>query len=397
MKKHYLFGIVISLILLTKVSGQSFSSERIDYQLVKEPKVIIDKDLRQFVVTVTSPYNLTTEDVIAQSKVDFEKDLADYDKRAAESKKDFEQRLADYDKDVIKAQEKFRIESEEFKKLSLLERLALTDKGKNPKLVVPNKPVYVGLSKPVYREPNLSNYVIIDNAVLASQIEINGFNREGNYLTINVDMKKISFQDNGGQAFASQPTTLVVKQNGVEKVNKTFFQEYKIISTSSSNNINKAVVEQVHIKKIIAFINTYLNDTYAFQPIKNSVVLQTVKNKGQYDDLEKADIYVSTNLKKLNPENPEISAVAMTGMQKGIDIWRETLKKVDFKDSKADFNAKIAKFIYFNLINLNLALEKKSDAEKVLNEMQENLIYMKLSSSEEYELKQIEKKIYKTT
>ncbi len=70
-------------------------------------------------------------------------------------------------------------------------------------------------------------------------------------------------------------------------------------------------------------------------------------------------------------------------MKKGIDIWVETLKKVDFKNEKSDFNSKIGKFIYFNLIRLYLAIDNKAEAEKYLNQMQENLVYIKLSSSED--------------
>jgi len=51
--------------------------------------------------------------------------------------------------------------------------------------------------------------------------------------------------------------------------------------------------------------------------------------------------------------------------------------------------------VYFNLIRLNLALNNKTEAEKVLNEMQENMIYMKLSYDDETALKQIENQIYK--
>lgn len=396
MRIHYLFGIFFTS-LLTTVSAQSISTENIEYQLSKAPKILIEKDSRQYSVAVISPYNMTTEDVIAQSKADFQNDLNSFDKRVADSKKEFQQILVDYDSDVVKAKEKYKIESEEFKKLTLLERLTMTDKGQNPKLVIPNKPVYVPLTKPVYREPNLKDYVIIDNNVLASQININGFNKEGNYLTITLDIKKTNFQDNSGQTYANQPTTLIVKQNGEEKINKIFFQDYEFVSTSPTNNINKAAAEQTNVKKVITFINSYLNETFTYQAVKRSVKIQSVKNKGQYDDLEKAGIYVATNLRKLNPLNPEISTSAMTGMQKGIDIWKEALVKVDYKDTKADFNAKIAKFIYFNLMNLNLAFDKKSEAEKFLNQMQENLIYMKLSSSEENELKQIENQIYKTT
>jgi hypothetical protein len=397
MKFHYLLGFLFLSTVFSTTNAQNISTENVEYQLLREPKIMIEKGSRQFSITVTSPYNLTTEEVYKLHKSDFENKLKNYDNVVVESKKEFQQKLIDYDNEVLKAKEKYKMESEEFKKLTLLERLTMSDKGQNPKLVIPAKPEYVIPEKPVYSEPNLQNYVIIDNNVIASQINIDGFSKNGKYLTISLNIEKINFQDNAGQTYANQPTTLIINQEGKEKINTTFFTEYDFVSSSPTNNINKPQQEQIHLKKVISFINSYLNETFAFIPIKGMVKLQSVKNKGQYDDLEKADIYVTTNLKKLNPLNPQISATAMTAMQKGIDIWKETLLKIEYKDPKADFNAKIAKFIYFNLIHLNIAMDKKPEAEKILNDMQENLIYMKLNSSEENELKQIEKNIYKTT
>lgn len=380
---------------VSSVNAQSISSELIEFQMLKAPKTPIDAASRQLKVTVTSPYNLKAEDVIAQSKVDFQSALKNYDNVVAESVKEFQTKEKDYDSDVLKAKEKFAMESAEFKKLSLLERLTMTDQGKNPKLVNPSKPVYYKPQPPIYREPNLNDYIIVDNNVLASQVTIDGFTREGSYVTVSLDIQKLNFQDNAGQTYANQPTKLVVKVNGVENINTTFFQEFKFISSSPTNNINKPLEEKNHLNKVMAFINQYLNDNFGYQSVKGTVKIQSVKNKGKFDDLEKADIYVTTNLRKLNPQNPQISASAMTNMQKGIAIWKETLTKVVYKDKNADFNAKIAEFVYFNLIRLNIALGDKTEAEKYLNEFQENQIYMKLSYDDENELKRLETGIYK--
>ncbi len=380
---------------VSSVNAQSVSSELIEFQMLKAPKTPIDAASRQLKVTVTSPYNLKAEDVIAQSKVDFQSALKNYDNVVAESVKEFQTKEKDYDSDVLKAKEKFAMESAEFKKLSMLERLTMTDQGKNPHLVTPTKPVYYKPQPPVYRDPNLNDYIIVDNNVLASQVTIDGFTRDGNYVTVSLDIQKLNFQDNAGQTYANQPTKLVVKVNGVEKTNTTFFQEFKFISSSPTNNINKPLEEKNHLNKVMAFINQYLNDNFGYQSVKGTVKIQSVKNKGKFDDLEKADIYVTTNLRKLNPQNPQISASAMTNMQKGIAIWKETLTKVVYKDKNADFNAKIAEFVYFNLIRLNIALGDKTEAEKYLNEFQENQIYMKLSYDDENELKRLETGIYK--
>jgi len=395
MKLNKLFLLISVGLFSFNVYSQSISAEVVDFQMLKAPKTIIDEANRQLKVTVTSPYNLTADDVVKQSKVEFEESVKNHSKVVADSEKEFQQKLKDYDVEVAKAKEKFELESAEFKKLSMLERLTMTEQGKNPKLVSPVKPTYIKPAVPVYSEPNLSNYIIVDNNVLASQINIDGFSKEGNYVDVTVDIQKVTFQDNAGQTFANQPTKIVVKVNGVEKINNGFFKEFKFVSSSPTNNINKSLEEKNHLTKVMTFINQFLNDNYGFQTVKSSVKLSSVKNKGKYDDLEKASIYVATNLRKLNPQNPQMTAAGMTGMQKGIDIWKDTLTKIDYKDKKADFNGRIAEYIYFNLIRLHLALGKKADAEKYLNEMQENIVNMNLSYDEQNELKQLESQIYK--
>ena len=396
MKIKCLLKVCLFLFVTNFSIAQSISSELVDYEILKAPKFQTNEDQRNFKVKVTSPYNLTSEDVINQSKTDFQNTLNNYDNVVKNSEIEYQKKLKDYDSEVVKAKEKFELESTEFKKLSMIERLSMTDQGRNPKLVTPSRPEYYKPIKPVYSEPNLNDYIILNNDVLATQIKLDGFTKGGNNVDIAIDISKINYQDNAGQTYANQPTTLIVKVNGVEKINSKFFTEYEFISSSPSNNINKPLTEKNNLNKVVAFLNSFLNDNFGYQSIKNKIQILSVKNKSaKYDDLEKADIYIKTNLRKLNPQNPEMTQSAMTNMQKGIDIWKATLAKVNFKDKKADFNSKIAEFVYFNLIRLNLALNNKVEAEKYLNEMQENMIYMNLSYDDQNALKKIESEIYK--
>jgi hypothetical protein len=377
------------------IYAQSITSEKVDYKLPIVAKFPIEPSNRTFKVKVTSPYTLKTDDIIAQSKLDYQVEVKSFDLAVAASEVEFQKRLVAHDLDVVKAKEKYKLESDEYKKMSLLERLAMSDQGRDPKLVLPTKPQYFKPTKAEYREPDLGNYIIVDNDVLASQIGITGFTREGNYIEIFVDIKRMNFQDNAGQTFANQPSKVIAKVNGVEKLNSTFFQEFKLLSTSPSNNLNKPLEEKYYLNKVIAQINSFLDDNFGIRWINPSIKISTVKNKGKYDDLERASIYVTTNLRKLNPENAEMSSAAMFGMQKGIDIWKDALTKIDFKDKKADLNAKIATYIYFNLIRLNIGLRNKKEAEKYLNELQEKMIYLDLSYDEKTELKEFENNIYR--
>ncbi len=397
MKKTILLA-GLFLASLATITAQNINSENVDIQMLQAPKNALPEASRNYAVTVTSPYNVTKDDIIRKAKEDHQQALNNYDKNVANSQQEFQQKLKDYDADVKKAKDKYEFESAEFKKLSLLERLTMTDQGKNPRLVLPNKPEYIKPYPPVYQEPNLNDYIIVDNNVLASQINIEGLKKAGNYLSVVVDIQKANFQDNAGQSYVNQPLTIVIKENGVEKSKNTYFTEFEFLSSVPTNNINKPLEEKRYLTKVMAFVNQYLNEQYGYTPLKKTVKLQTVKNKGAYDELEKAHIYVTTNLKKIQPDpDPEANAVAFTNMQKGIDIWLATLAKIEYKNSKADFNAKIAKYIFFNLMRLNLALDKKAEAEKYLNQLQENLIYIDLGNDEKRELDELEKQIYKKT
>ena len=391
--KHLFFLLLLSM---NTVFGQSINSESVEFQLLKQPKILIDENSRKLKVIVTSPYNVKTEDIVKKSKEDFQAELKNYATVVSNSEKEYQVKLKEHDAEVIKAKEQFEFENAAFKKLSLLERLTMTEQKKNPVLVIPTKPVYYKPAPPVYAEPNLNDFIIVDNNVLSSKIVITGFTKEEGGIIVLVDIQQVNFQDNASQTFANQPTKIIVKVNGVEKTNASFFNEFKFISSVPTNNINKPLEEKNHLNKVMAFVNQYLNDNYGFQSVTKTVKINYVKNKGKYDDLEKANLYVTTNLRKLQPELSEMNDVAYVNMKKGTDIWQQTLAKVDYKNSNADFNAKIAKFIYFNLMRLNVALEKKKEAELYLNQFQENLIYMDLSYDEKSELKSLEKEIYKS-
>lgn len=393
MKKFLLSIVIISGLSLP---AQSINSETVDFRVLKTPQTSISENARTYNVTVNSPYNLTKEDVIKQAKKEHQDKVANFSTVLVDSQKDYQQALKDYNEDVLKAKEKFALESAEFKKMSLLERLTMQEKGLKPTLQLPSKPIYVKPSPPVYSEPNLNDYFIVDNQVLASQILIDGYKKGSPNIDVYVDMQTVNFQDNAGQTYANQPTKIIVKENGTEKINTTISQDFVFVSSQASNNINRPIEEKKFLTNNIKAINTFLNDAYGYKTLNKQVKLEYVKNKGEYDDLEKAHIYVTTNLRKLQANSdPSTNNVAFANMKKGTDIWDQALKKVNFTDKKAPYNAKIGKYLFFNLIRLNVTLENKKEAEKYLNGMQEKLVDMDLSYNEKAELKQLENQIYK--
>lgn len=390
--------ILLSVIFLAGLGlhAQNISSEMVEFKVLKAPQTSIKENARTYNISVNSPYSLTKEDVIKQSKKDHQDAVANFSNTLAESQADYQQILKDYNEDVIRAKETFALESAEFKKMSLLERLAMQERGMKPTLRIPTRPSYIKPLPPVYREPNLTDYFIVDNNVLASQISIDGYKKGTPNVDVKVDMEAVNFQDNAGQTYANQPVKVTITEMGAPKTVANLGEEFIFVSSQPSNNINKPVEEKKFLGNTIKTINQFLNDEYGYKTLNKQLKLESVKNKGEYDDLEKAQIFVSTNLRKLQANSdPAFNNVAFANMKKGTDLWEQALTKVNFKDKKAPYNAKIAKYIYLNLIRLHTALENKKEAEKYLNDFQEKLVDMDLSYDEKAELKSLEKSIYK--
>ncbi|WP_294279503.1 hypothetical protein [uncultured Chryseobacterium sp.] len=384
---------VLFLSVATLGYAQRIDSEQVTFQLLKEPANPVDSQNRNFSVAVNSPYNMTKEDVIKEAKEKFQKQVDNYDQSVQDAKLQHEERLKDYEAEVKKLTEKYKTESEQYNKMKAVEKIAMN--AMPPVLRLPSRPQLNVPQKPVYRDPDLRTALIVDNKVLASQVNIDGFSRGGNAIDISINMERTNFQDNAGKTFASQPIKLVVKQNGVVKIDKTLFSDFEEVASSPTNEINLSDHERAYLQKVMNKINEILADNFGYSKISSTVKLETVKNKGEYDDLEKASIYVTTNLKKLQAR-PDYTPnkAALENMDKGVALWKDALKKINYEDKKAAYNAKIAAYLYMNLIRLNLALGKKAEAEKYLNEMQEHLVDMKLSFDQNYELKGLEQKIY---
>ncbi|WP_415328798.1 hypothetical protein [Chryseobacterium sp. MMS23-Vi53] len=373
--------------------AQRIDKETISFQLLKEPVFATDIPNRNYTLVVNSPYNITKDDVLKQSKEDYQRQVDNYQTNVETAKIEHQERLKDYEAEVKKLQEKYKLESAEYSKLSAVEKIAATNGA--PVLRLPSRPVLNIPPMPIYRQPDLRDALIVDNKILASQMDVAGFSKGGNYLDLVVEMERTNFQDNQGKTFANQPVRIIGKQNGIVKLDKTYFSDFSEVASVPTNEINLSFQEKLYLQRTMDRTRNIINDNFGYRTINSTVALETVKNKGDYDDLEKAYIYVTTNLKKLQAKSDYApNKVAMENMQKGVDIWKNALTKINYNDKKALYNQKIGEYLYFNLIRLNIALGNYSEAEKYLNELQEHLVDIKLSYDANLELKKLEEKIY---
>ncbi|MCW3160024.1 hypothetical protein [Chryseobacterium oryctis] len=392
MNKLYFF-VFVQLFCSQLIFSQRIDKETISFQLLKEPVFVTEPNNRNYTITINSPYNITKDDVLRMSKEDYQRQVDNYQMNVETAKIEHQEKLKDYEAEVKKLQEKYKLESAEYSKLSTVEKIATTNGG--PVLVLPSRPILNIPPMPTYKQPDLREALIVDNKILASQIDIAGFSKGGDYLDVVIEMERTNFQDNQGKTFANQPVKVIAKQNGVVKLDKTYFSDFTEIASVPTNEINLNFHEKRFLQRIMDRIRNIINDNFGYQTISSTVILENVKNKGDYDDLERAYIYVTTNLKKLRAKSDYApNKIAMENLQKGIDLWENALRKVNYNDKKAHYNQKIGEYLYFNMIRLNIALGDYQKAEKYLNELQEHLVDIKLSYDANLELKRLEEKIY---
>ncbi len=395
MKKYIL--LTLTALIISSVSfAQRALSEQVTYFDVRTPNSPLDESIKTYNAVVETPYTLTVEELNAQSLADFEVEKANYATVVKESEVEYEERLAGYDDEVIKAEARYDKEMKDFKDLSLLERLALTDQGKKPKLKVPSKPNYVKPREPVYVQPNLDDHLIFDNQVLADGVKLLGFER-GNDILFVINISKMVFQDNGGQTFYSQPTSLKVMKGAEALDEKNFDEEFKFLTASSSNTINLDRYEKNNVNKIMSEIQKYINEEFGFIPVASSIKILFPKNKKrQYDILENAKIKAISAYRRLKKDvSSETRARSESELEDLREIWKTELAKVDYSDKKAVMNKDVAKMIFVNLLRVDISLKDKAQADETLSLMQERRIDLDLGYDDKATFTRLEEQIYK--
>ncbi len=394
MKNHIILFFTVILFNISCFS-QRILTEDITFYDVILPNKTLDENVTTYSVVVKTPYTLTAEDAKRISLEKFEEEKNNYQNLVAKSKLEYEEKLNNHDEEVAKAKEVYETEMADFKSLSMLERLALTDQGKKPTLKLPAKPQYVEPREPIYREPNLDDYLIFDNKVLADKINLNGFEK-GTDLTLVVNISKMTFQDNGGETFYSQPFNIKALKGTENIYDKTFGEEFQFLSSSASNTINLDRYEKQNVNKIIDQINTSINEEYGYTSILSKIVINYPKNKDrEFDALENSKNKAISAFRKLTENvSQEKRTRAYKELEDVRNTWLSELEKVDYSNKKATFNAKIGKSILFNLLRVDVILKDKDNAEEILAKMQESRIDLDLNYNEEKEFTSLEEKVY---
>lgn len=378
------FSFIALLFAIIFIYSQKLLVESVQYEKLQKPKIKLSLNQENYKFTIKVPYTMKAEDLEKVAKQDFQDKLTNYDNVVKQSEVEFQEKLKNYDLEVQQEKEKFKLESEEFSKLSLIERLALQEQGKKPQLRIPSKPVYVKPAKPIYSNPDLSDYLIFDSEVMASKLELKGFTKGENGINFEIDFNNMEFQDNSNQVYGKQPTLLKVKVNNEIVEEKIFSNDFAYLTSGSSVSIRRNYYENQSVSNILGEIQKYVNENYGYKTISVTSRVYYIKNKGDYDDLERAKVYAVSGFSKMKLSNSEeTKSKASTEIDKAIQIWKSKLELVNYKDKNSVYNSNVAKAILFNLVGAYIDINDKKSAEEYFSILQENKIFIKFDYDEE--------------
>jgi hypothetical protein len=352
------------------------------------PKKTLPPNVKNYNVTITTPYLKDDSSFRKIAEEKYQKDLNDFPNVIRASEKNYtEVTLVEHAKKVAEAKENYKLESDQFNKMSTLERLALIDK--KPVLRIPEKPYYYAPQPPRVESINIGDVIIYNPETLAkSYVKLNGFGDGTDGIQIKIDFKGFeyiepvatlvnveNYNPQTKEKFYTKqtqfvtkyrhPTMLQVSIDGKNLSSGIFQGTSEFQTKATSSKPTRIYIERQEVETIMASINSYLNDQYGYTKLTRYAVLYSVKNKkGEYDDLEKARDFAVSGYKNYTEHQED----AVKDIANAIAIWEKTITEVNYDDSKARIDEKVGTAILKNLIFATIMTNEFSKANKYLTD-----------------------------
>ena len=386
MKKNIL--IIAFFLIFGLVNAQNIQNTNVSFTQTLFPKKTLPANVKNYNVTVTTPYLKDDSSFRKIAEEKYQQDLKNFPNVLKEAEKNFyDIEITNHNRKVEEAKERYKLESEQFNKMSTLERLALIDK--KPVLQIPERPVYVAPQPPRVESINVGDVIIYNPETLAkSYIKLNGFGDGTDGIQIKIDFKGFEYVEpvatlvnvenynpQTKEKFYTKQTQFVTKyrhptmlQVSVDGKNLSsgIFQgtsEFQIKTTSSKPT--RLYIERQEIESIMSNINNYLNDQYGYITVNRYAMLYSVKNrKGEYDDIEKARDFAISGYKNYTEHQED----AVKDIANAIAIWEKTMTEVNYDDSKARIDEKVGTALLKNLIFATIMTNEFVKANKYLTD-----------------------------
>ena len=386
MKKNIL--LLAILFSVGVANAQTIENIRVSFTQTLFPKKTLPANVKNYNVTITTPYLKDDSSFRKIAEEKYQKDLNDFPNVIKASEKNYtDVTLVEYAKKVAEAKEIYKLESDQFNKMSTLERLALIDK--KPVLRIPEKPYYYAPQPPRVESINVGDVIIYNPETLAkSYIKLNGFGDGTDGIQIKIDFKGFEYVEpvatlinvenynpqTKEKFYTKQtqfvtkyrhPTMLQVSIDGKNLSSGIFQGTSEFQTKATSSKPTRIYIERQEVETIMTSINNYLNDQYGYTKLNRYAVLYSVKNKkGEYDDLEKARDFAVSGYKNYTEHQED----AVKDIANAIAIWEKTITEVNYDDNKARIDEKVGTAILKNLIFATIMTNEFSKANKYLTD-----------------------------
>jgi hypothetical protein len=386
MKKNILLLAILFSFGITK--AQNIENIIISFTQTLFPKKTLPANVKNYNVTVTTPYLKDDSSFRRIAEEKYQQDLKNFPNVLKEAEKNFyDIDITNHNRKVEEAKERYKLESEQFNKMSTLERLALIDK--KPVLQIPQRPVYVAPQPPRVESINVGDVIIYNPETLAkSYIKLNGFGDGTDGIQIKIDFKGFeyvepvatlvnveNFNPQTKEKFYTKqtqfvtkyrhPTMLQVIVDGKNLSSGVFQGTSEFQTKNTSSKPTRIYIERQEIETIMSNINNYLNDQYGYVTVNRYAVLYSVKNrKGEYDDVEKARDFAVSGYKNYTLHQED----AVKDIANAIAIWEKTMTEVNYDDSKARIDEKVGTALLKNLIFATIMTNEFVKANKYLTD-----------------------------
>ena len=382
----------ILIIAIVILSSASIQAQKVKYSIIhfKDVRLPLIKlgDLESYQFDVETPYAKNSQALNDIAQKQYKDALVNHPNVIEKSIKKYHTDTIQYRIDLGEARENFKVESDEYDKMSTVEKLALQEQ--KPKLILPRKPLYREPLAPRYVQPNTRGVIMFDPEMLSkSYVNLEGFTRgkSSNTLVGSISMSGFEYVDpvkNFNEKFVKnketgvlekikvyyyltdykRPTHVLLEYNGEILFDGLYESENEYKTHKSNKYPNLQNLEKKSVSELLLDINEWINDNYGKSKIEKKGVFYFVKNKkGEYDDIENALSQIEIGMENYVPMHGSDNVNA------AVVIWNKELKAYVPDDKKSRINEKIARGLLFNLTEAYLILNEVEKANNMIEKL----------------------------
>lgn len=377
--------LILSIVLINNVFGQSVKGEDISYSYTKLPTAPVQPKPTNYVSSITATYEAENQKILAQYETD-----------KAQAEADFQRETAEYPAKVKAADDKYTREMEAWNSKStaskIIENKVLNENNHPVKDYVAQpyrKNVPVPLTKTSYDYNSLaSTYLFIDglqknpNNSLNYTVTLLGFesspakvvsevkkevSRVNNVSTsVDVTYYHIEFTYRHPMSFRVT-NSLNQEVYAASPSELTEYKTYKGTATktqpsSDASSLVKSMEEKV-LQENLQTINHLVNDRIGYEKTPRTVEMNYVKAKNEtHNDIMDAFNVVNLGLKMMSTNE----AQGIIKLNEAVTIWKKALEESDIENKKARIDKDITIAIYFNLLETYFVLRNTADSDAIL-------------------------------